>query len=742
MPSSRALGPCLLLGIFACGSPTETSQPPSPTPAETPLRVLTPAAAVEHTDARQPTELLPFVAEGPVDSRRRALVGLGRVHDLAAVPGLVLGLRDPQPEVRAAAAFGIGALEREAPPAAVDALLGALVAEPHAASPEGGPPLVVRSTRATMLWSLARTADERVVPALIAALDDDSDSRVAVCRGLAYAGPSGWPAPLLAAAVSTATSDSSTRVREACWQGLGRVVLPDAVAIEARVGAVADLGATSASDDASIELRVQALRVLGRVPADDASRAALVRAAADPDWRVAVAALRALGAQAAGREGVLAGALDTALARWWPAPVAPAPDAPPAGGAVHVVITALEVAQPFARAAPIHDRATLWAARAERAPSSRDSAWIACRAAELVDLGRGWPSRVDGCGAGVLSDDDRRALAAEVLGQQTGAEPQRVAYLERLFREGGPRARQAVLGASTQLPLEHAVPLARLGLGDEDEGVMLAALELVRSLAPLARRRRDEAAMAASLEGRSATPTRFLAELDAPFLTAARRLLAGHSLEARVTLSSTAIALADPGAAPDQHEVIAALGPLVAHPAHGVRSEARRALEALGASVSDSVIEPVPDRQTLGELPRRARLETARGTVEIELYADASPTSVQRFAELARAGFFDTLTFHRVVPGFVVQGGDPRGDGYGGPDWWQRCEDSPLAYERGTVGMALAGRDTGGSQFFITLGPQHHLDGRYTVFGRVVSGLEHVEALQVGDAMGAVTLDP
>ena len=137
---------------------------------------------------------------------------------------------------------------------------------------------------------------------------------------------------------------------------------------------------------------------------------------------------------------------------------------------------------------------------------------------------------------------------------------------------------------------------------------------------------------------------------------------------------------------------------------------------------------------------KKAILATEKGDIEIELFTDASPTTTQRFIQLAREDFFDGLTFHRVVAGFVAQGGDPRGDGYGGPSWWQRCEDSPLAYERGSVGMALAGRDTGGSQFFITTGPQHHLDGRYTVFGRVVSGLEHVDALQVGDPILDVSL--
>ena len=88
-----------------------------------------------------------------------------------------------------------------------------------------------------------------------------------------------------------------------------------------------------------------------------------------------------------------------------------------------------------------------------------------------------------------------------------------------------------------------------------------------------------------------------------------------------------------------------------------------------------------------------------------------------------------------MIAAFVAQGGDPRGDGYGGPGWSQRCEDNRVSYERGIVGMALAGRDTGGSQFFITLTSQPHLDGRYTAFGRVTEGMEVAERLVRGDVI-------
>ena len=105
---------------------------------------------------------------------------------------------------------------------------------------------------------------------------------------------------------------------------------------------------------------------------------------------------------------------------------------------------------------------------------------------------------------------------------------------------------------------------------------------------------------------------------------------------------------------------------------------------------------------------------------------------------LARRGFFNGLAWHRVVPNFVVQDGDPRGDGEGGAGHTIRDELNPRPYLRGTVGMALDGPDTGGSQYFITHSPQPHLDGRYTVFGRVVSGIAVVDQLQPGDTIRQV----
>jgi cyclophilin family peptidyl-prolyl cis-trans isomerase/HEAT repeat protein len=135
-----------------------------------------------------------------------------------------------------------------------------------------------------------------------------------------------------------------------------------------------------------------------------------------------------------------------------------------------------------------------------------------------------------------------------------------------------------------------------------------------------------------------------------------------------------------------------------------------------------------------------AFIETAKGTIEFELSVLDAPQTAQNFITLARKGFFNGLQIHRVVPNFVIQAGDPRGDGSGGPGYSIRDELNDRPYVRGTVGMALSGPDTGGSQFFITQSPQPHLDAKYTVFGHVVSGMEIVDRIQQLDVIQRVRI--
>lgn len=126
--------------------------------------------------------------------------------------------------------------------------------------------------------------------------------------------------------------------------------------------------------------------------------------------------------------------------------------------------------------------------------------------------------------------------------------------------------------------------------------------------------------------------------------------------------------------------------------------------------------------------------------MELEFYPNEAPKTVKNFEDLANSGFYDGVIFHRVIPGFVSQGGDPTGTGAGGPGYTIKCETegNQHKHEAGSLSMAHAGRDTGGSQFFVVHEPQPHLDGVHTVFGKVTSGLETALKMQNGDKMTEV----
>ena len=134
-------------------------------------------------------------------------------------------------------------------------------------------------------------------------------------------------------------------------------------------------------------------------------------------------------------------------------------------------------------------------------------------------------------------------------------------------------------------------------------------------------------------------------------------------------------------------------------------------------------------------------IETNRGTIELELYPEHAPMTVNNFVFLTNESFYDGVKFHRVINNFMIQGGDPTGTGRGGPGY--RFQDevfgNPLKHGTGVLSMANAGPNTNGSQFFITHAPQPHLDGKHTVFGKVVAGMDVVNAIQQGDVMEKVT---
>jgi cyclophilin family peptidyl-prolyl cis-trans isomerase/HEAT repeat protein len=254
------------------------------------------------------------------------------------------------------------------------------------------------------------------------------------------------------------------------------------------------------------------------------------------------------------------------------------------------------------------------------------------------------------------------------------------------FRDADGRVRGATAGAAGT---PFADDLRRL-LGDPDAYVVQEAA------ASLAKLPRDQATKEAAL-------------------AAARRLLPAHLKSAGDAESDALTALI---------ELTGPLPELLPTPN-----------PVLAAALGQRVPVPVPPEARSSTQPRLLRLRTNRGELVVDLRRDVAPLTASALAALANRGFYNGLAFHRVVPDFVVQGGDPRGDGDGGPGWALPDEHSPLRFVRGTLGIATSGAETGGSQFFLCHSPQPHLDGRYTVAGQLRSGEEVLDELQPGDTI-------
>ena len=184
---------------------------------------------------------------------------------------------------------------------------------------------------------------------------------------------------------------------------------------------------------------------------------------------------------------------------------------------------------------------------------------------------------------------------------------------------------------------------------------------------------------------------------------------------------------------PDRTVGLSAAGTLKRITGHGYEDQVSRSTKPLHVDYDWKTLEAIGTKQ-------RAIIRTSKGNITIQFLKDDAPFTVLSFYKLIRKKFFHKLNFHRVVPNFVVQGGDPRGDGWGGPNYAIRSEFSLVNFDRGFVGVASAGKDTEGCQFFITHSPQPHLDGRYTIFAKVVTGFSVVDAIQVGDSILSITL--
>jgi cyclophilin family peptidyl-prolyl cis-trans isomerase/HEAT repeat protein len=320
------------------------------------------------------------------------------------------------------------------------------------------------------------------------------------------------------------------------------------------------------------------------------------------------------------------------------------------------------------------------------------------RAAELI-----------GAAAGA-ADADVRARASEAAALLGSTD-----LLDRLARDPSAEVRSAAVGARlarVESDPAKAPAVARDSLADADEGVRATVLDWLGD-----------------------HPVLPVQDLQTTFTG----LLDLHNDEIAIA-GVEALAARAAAQAQERDAVVALLEKTAANGSYVVRRTSGEALGRLGESVPRLAMvatgRDLPEYREIVQRtwqPRTVEIRTAKGPIRVRLACREAPLTCLNFLQLAGQGYFNGLPFHRVVPDFVIQGGDPRGDGYGGPGYDIRDEINRLRYERGTVGMALAGPDTGGSQFFIALAPQPHLDGGYTVFGQVVQGDGVLDQIQADD---------
>jgi cyclophilin family peptidyl-prolyl cis-trans isomerase/HEAT repeat protein len=321
--------------------------------------------------------------------------------------------------------------------------------------------------------------------------------------------------------------------------------------------------------------------------------------------------------------------------------------------------------------------------------------------------------------------------------------------LERAVESPEAGLRAAVAESLAFLPASVAAPYRAKLAGDKDASVHIALLSTLRTREAVGENR--------------AFVDRCLDDADSGVRAAAVEALA--STDDPAVLGVIAAALQKSGSERDPDVAIAALDAaekMRTDPAARALADAafrdtrplvaRLARRALGRSFkvdpaslpapayAGRAVADYPELLLDAKKPWLALVETARGAFTIRLLGSQAPLTVVNFLDLARRRYFDGVPIHRVVPNFVVQDGDPTGTGNGGPGYEIRDEINPVPYLRGTVGMALAGPDTGGSQWFVTHGPQPHLDGIYTVFGQVDSGQEVVDRIEQGDRIIRITV--
>jgi cyclophilin family peptidyl-prolyl cis-trans isomerase/HEAT repeat protein len=687
-------------------------------PEETLLRIVS-----AEDERRWDTDDLGALFSDPSPAvRARAVLAAGRIGDPRAVPSIVPVMQtDRDVSVRAMAAFALGEIE-----AVRDAT--ALIPATRAPFPDE---VRARAVEALGKIAAALPPDDKMSAklfgdAIIAALNFERARRPAPSREVILMG--------LTAALRARPADAAKtvalylnypdpRVRADAANTLSRLRAKDAAANEA-------LRAMLTSDVDAVA-RANAARALGTA-ADKASFDALLdRAANDRDSRVRVSALRSLSLLRDAR------AADTLLKR---------------GDTLFAAYRAAKSAAPASHPAELNEMLEVVAALGSAVANTSDARSLAflrsVREAEAyvdpeteIAFARIAPAQY--MREKPFSNLALRAAENKLTWQAISAIAQGLAEIGKMTSE---RAGNSVLTVQAD------AQLALRGILSDKTTPALAVTDVLRAvaafkpldLAPLMREqlKSDDVIVRATAADLLAT--------DQPDAESVRALVAALPVAMNDQLNDAALSILDALGKQKSDDALAAIRSALDSPDYLIRLRAAALLRAANPNeAAEERIQTVAVRNHLADYKRalarravrvQAVVATDKGAFTIELLPDDAPLTVDNFVTLAQRGYFNGIAFHRVVPNFVVQGGDPRGDGNGGPGYQIRCEINEVPYDRGAVGMALSGKDTGGSQWFVTHAPQPHLDGGYTVFGRVTQGMEVVDQIARGDRIRSVTV--
>lgn len=623
----------------------------------------------------------------------RALRALARIQDPATLEVILASLAASEPQVRGEAAFAAGQLGLSWEPLAEEtkARLTDALAAAEAAEADAG-------VRRTLLESLSKVNTPGAVQRLIERLGDSREGvagRAALALGVAGRRGAALAEVPLERVGALLAPEQTEETRYGATYLLVYLKRPAALELLRRCTA-----------DASPEVRALCAKGFAEVGGQD-DAPVLGKLLGDPVPRVAAEAARSLAKLSLKCEGpcatleVLRGLKRQAGAV-----------AAGASAEGHAILALAQTGLPAFGRPVLEDlrRALREAPRGTSAVALDDVAWLDCRLAAAMDRQTRTLAEVLRCGGDRVPEPRRLALGLrEVALDQTpeqGGGKEAVPWL----RHPDARVRLTALEWVAARPGPEALEAVRALIAGDDLVVAGAA-----------------AAKAGTMKATEALPE--------------VRVLAARVPQEPDLAEPVASALM----ALEGKEAERLLRTWLGHPHSNVRRVAAEYLTKLtGQPVRSSRVEMQADTFRPPVAPAGAKLtfRTKKGDITVALDTEQAPLTSGNLYALARKGYFRNVTFHRVVPDFVAQGGDPRGDGEGGPGYSIRCELTHRPYLRGTMGMALAGKDTGGSQFFFTHTPQPHLDGRYTVFGEVTAGMDVVDALLEGDVILDVQAEP